>query len=115
MSNTKTTRRKQRHRRVRGTVSGTPECPRLSVYRSNKHMYAQLIDDKAGETIAAASSLEMDLDGSLQDKAEAVGEKIAERGQEEDVEEVVFDRGGYDYGGRVAALADAARDGGLEF
>ncbi len=115
MANTKTTRRKQRHRRVRGRVSGTADRPRLSVYRSNQHMYAQLINDDAGETIAAASSLELDTDGSLQEKAEAVGEAIAERGQEEDVEEVVFDRGGYDYGGRVAALADAARDNGLDF
>lgn len=110
-----TTRRKQRHRRIREQVSGTPDRPRLSVYRSNRHMYAQLIDDQAGETLAAASSLELNVDGSLTEKAEAVGEAIAERGQEAGVEAVVFDRGGYDYGGRVAALADAARDNGLDF
>lgn len=115
MTNTKTTSRKQRHRRVRGQVSGTLDRPRLSVYRSNRHMYAQLINDEAGETIAAASSLEMDSSGSLKDKAEAVGEAIAERGEEQGVNKVVFDRGGYDYGGRVAALADAARDNGLDF
>lgn len=115
MSNTKTTSRKQRHRRVRGQVSGTSDRPRLSVYRSNRHMYAQLINDEVGETIAAASSLEMGTDGPLKDKAEAVGEAIAKRGQKQDVEKVVFDRGGYDYGGRVAALADAARDNGLDF
>jgi large subunit ribosomal protein L18 len=115
MTNQKTTRRKQRHRRVRGQISGSADKPRLSVYRSNRHMYAQLIDDDAGETIAAASSLEMGLDGSLKEKAKAVGEAVAERGQKEDVKEVVFDRGGYDYGGRVEALADAARDNGLDF
>lgn len=115
MANTKTNRRKQRHRRVRGRVSGSPERPRLSVYRSNRHMYAQVINDKAGETLAAASSLAMDVDGSLQEKAEAVGEAIAERAGDADIKEVVFDRGGYDYSGRVAALADAARDNGLDF
>jgi len=115
MSNQKTTRRNQRHRRVRGQISGSADKPRLSVYRSNRHMYAQLIDDDAGETIAAASSLEMDTEGSLKDKAEAVGTAVAERGQAEGVEEIIFDRGGYDYGGRVKALADAARDEGLDF
>lgn len=78
-------------------------------------MYAQLIDDTAGETLASASSLEMETSGSLTDKAEAVGAKVAERGQGAGIEEVVFDRGGYDYGGRIAALADAARSNGLDF
>lgn len=108
-------RRKIRHNRIRAKVAGTADKPRLSVYRSNKHMYAQLIDDRAEETLAAASSLELGTDGSLQDKAEAVGEAIAERGQDEGIEIVVFDRGGYNYTGRVAALAEAARDNGLEF
>lgn len=115
MSNTKTTQRKQRHRRIRGRVSGMPDRPRLSVYRSNRHMYAQVIDDEAGETLVAASSLAMDAEGSLTEKAEAVGEAIADRAVDADIETVVFDRGGFDYSGRVAALAEAARDNGLEF
>lgn len=78
-------------------------------------MYAQLIDDEAGETLAAASSLELSVDGPLKEKAEAVGKKIAERGQDAGIDKVVFDRGGYDYGGRIAALADAAREAGLNF
>ena len=114
-TNPKTIRRKKRHRRIRSTVSGTKAKPRLSVYRSNQHMYAQLIDDEAGETLASASSLGLDIDESLMDAAAAVGEKIAERGSEAGVEEVAFDRGGYNYTGRIEALADAARDNGLTF
>lgn len=114
-STNRTTQRKRRHRRIRAQVSGTAAKPRLSVYRSNKHMYAQLINDESGETLVAASSLEVETDGSLSEKATAVGEVIAERAQEADITTVVFDRGGYDYGGRVAALADAARSQGLDF
>jgi len=108
--------RSKRHRRLRATVSGTPDRPRLSVYRSNRHMYAQIIDDQAGETLAAASSLALGLDDKSQTKqAEAVGEAVAERAQDEGVDNVVFDRGGYDYGGRVKVLAEAARSAGLDF
>lgn len=115
-TNEKTTRREKRHRRIRATVSGTEEKPRLSVYRSNKHMYAQLIDDEAGETLVAASSLELGLDDDpLMEAAETVGETVAERAQEAGIEKVVFDRGGYNYAGRIEALADAARDNGLTF
>lgn len=115
-ANQKTTRRQKRHRRIRAQVSGTVDKPRLSVYRSNKHIYAQLIDDEAGETLASASSLELGLDDeSLMDAAETVGKTIAERGQKAGIEKVVFDRGGYNYTGRIEALADAARDNGLTF
>lgn len=114
-TNPKTVRREKRHRRIRAQVSGTADKPRLSVYRSNKHMYAQLIDDEAGETLVSASSLELDLDESLMKAAESVGKAIAERGQEAGIDEVVFDRGGYNYTGRIEALADAARDNGLTF
>lgn len=114
-TNEKTVRRKKRHRRIRATVSGTKDKPRLSVYRSNQHMYAQLIDDEAGETLASCSSLELGLDESLMDAAETVGKTIAERGQEAGIDKVAFDRGGYNYTGRIEALADAARDNGLTF
>lgn len=95
---------------------GTSVRPRLSVYRSNKYIYAQLIDDFAGHTIASASSLEDEIEGDTPvDESRAVGEQIAERAKEEGVDKVVFDRGGYKYHGRVAALADGAREGGLDF
>lgn len=113
--NPKTARRKKRHRRIRAQVIGTAEKPRLSVYRSNKHMYAQLIDDHAGETLAAASSLELKLDESLMEAAESVGKAIAERGGEAGIKKVVFDRGGYNYTGRIKTLAEAARANGLTF
>ncbi len=113
--NPKTARRQKRHRRIRAQVSGTANKPRLSVYRSNKQMYAQLIDDEAGETLVAASSLELGLDEPLMEAAEIVGKTIAERGKEAGISEVVFDRGGYNYAGRIKTLADAARDNGLTF
>lgn len=95
---------------------GTSVRPRLSVYRSNKYIYAQLIDDFAGHTIASASSLEDEIEGDTPtDESRAVGEELAERAKEEGIDKVVFDRGGYKYHGRVAALADGAREGGLEF
>jgi large subunit ribosomal protein L18 len=110
--------RQRRHRRVRKKVSGTAERPRLAVFRSNKHIYAQVIDDVAGRTIAAAStadeSLKGDSGGNV-DAATKVGSLVATRAKAAGVEKVVFDRGGFRYHGRVAALADAARAGGLEF
>ena len=106
--------RQKRHGRVRSKISGTAECPRLNVFRSNTNIYAQLIDDVAGVTLASASSL-ANADGNKSEQAAAVGKLIAERGVEKGVKEVVFDRGGYLYHGRVAALAEAARENGLEF
>lgn len=108
----------RRHARLRKKVSGTPERPRLAVHRSSRHIVVQLIDDVAGRTLAAASSLEADvraLDGDKKAHAAKVGELVAARAREAGITAVVFDRGGYDYHGRIAALADAAREGGLEF
>lgn len=108
--------RVRRHRRVRGRVTGTAERPRLSVARSNKRIYAQLIDDERGHTLAAAGSHEAALRGLAKGPAAAeVGKLLAERGKEAGVGVVVFDRGGYRYHGRVKALADGAREGGLVF
>jgi large subunit ribosomal protein L18 len=110
--------RVRRHRRVRKKVLGTAERPRLAVFRSNRHMVAQVIDDRSGRTLAAASTHESDLaSGSTGtvDAASKVGALVAERAKAAGVERVVFDRGGFMYHGRVAALADAARDAGLEF
>ncbi len=107
----------RRHRRVRRKVAGTPERPRLAVFRSNRHIVAQVIDDTAGRTLAAASSLEAPLRAKPtgnQEAAKAVGRLVAERAREHGVTRVVFDRGGSRYHGRVAALADAAREAGLE-
>ena len=104
--------------RIRQVVSGTPERPRLSIFRSNKQIYAQLIDDMGGNTLAAASSGEkgiLEKKGNKTEKAKLVGQLIAERAKEHGIESVVFDRGGYLYHGRVKALADAAREGGLKF
>ena len=107
----------RRHRRVRKKVLGTAERPRLAVHRSNKHISAQIIDDRAGHTLAAASTTEADLrdNGGNVDAATKVGERLAERAQAAGVKAVVFDRGGNLYHGRIAALAEAARKGGLEF
>ena len=108
--------RVRRHARVRKKVAGTAERPRLAVYRSNARIYAQLIDDEAGHTLAAASSGEKQLvKTSRADAPAAVGKLIAERAKAAGIETVVFDRGGYLYHGRVKALADAAREGGLDF
>jgi large subunit ribosomal protein L18 len=110
--------RRRRHRRVRKTVFGTPERPRLSVFRSNRHIVAQVIDDQSGHTIAAASSMEKDLRSrptSNKEAASTVGRLLAERAKQAGVTRVVFDRGGFRYHGRVAAVADAAREGGLDF
>jgi large subunit ribosomal protein L18 len=110
--------RMRRHRRVRKKVTGTGERPRLAVYRSNRHVVAQVIDDETGRTVAAASSVEKELrDANTGNKtgATAVGRLVAERAKAVGVSRVVFDRGGFRYHGRVAALADAARQAGLEF
>ena len=110
--------RTRRHARLRTKVSGSPARPRLVVNRSSRHIVAQLIDDVAGHTLAAASTLEADvraLEGDKKAKAAKVGELLAARAREAGVTAVVFDRGGYLYHGRIAALADAAREGGLEF
>lgn len=110
--------RKKRHARVRAKLSGTAARPRLNVYRSNKHIYAQLIDDVNGVTVASASTLDkevnLDSTGNV-DAAVKVGELVAKRAVEKGVAAIVFDRGGYLYHGRVKALADAARENGLEF
>lgn len=110
--------RVRRHRRVRKKVLGTPERPRLAVFRSNRHVVAQVIDDRSGRTLAAASTHEPDLRSGSTGTVEAatkVGALVAERAKSAGVEHVVFDRGGFMYHGRIAALADAARDAGLEF
>jgi large subunit ribosomal protein L18 len=110
--------RTRRHARLRKKVSGTPARPRLVVNRSSRHIVVQLVDDVAGHTLAAASTLEADVravDGDKKAKATKGGELIAARAREAGVTAVVFDRGGYLYHGRIAALADAAREGGLEF
>lgn len=110
--------RKKRHLRIRKRLSGTAARPRLNVFRSSKHIYAQLIDDVSGHTLVSASSLDKELglaSGSNVEAAKAVGSLIAKRAQEKGYTEVVFDRGGYLYHGRVKALAEAAREGGLQF
>ena len=110
--------RARRHFRIRKKVSGTAQRPRLVVNRSARHIAVQLIDDLAGHTIAAASSLEADvraLDGDKKAKAAKVGQLVAARAKDKGIDKVVFDRGGYDSHGRIAALADAAREAGLEF
>lgn len=106
----------RRHKRVRRVVSGTPDCPRLNVYRSNTNIYAQVIDDTEGKTLCAASSLDLKLEnGGNVEAAKKVGEAIAEKCKSMNIESVRFDRGGYVYHGRVKALADAAREAGLKF
>ena len=105
----------RRHRRVRKKIMGTPERPRLTVFRSNRHIYAQVIDDFAGRTLVSASSVK-DANGSdPKERAKAVGTALARRAKEVGVERVAFDRGGFKYHGRVRALAEGAREGGLEF
>ena len=109
--------RLQRHKRVRGKISGTATCPRLCVYRSNANITAQVIDDVAGVTIVSATSLEKDFGmyGGNKEAAKKVGQLVAERALAKGIENVVFDRGGYLYHGRVQELADGAREGGLKF
>lgn len=112
---TKVEARKRRHGRVRKRVTGTPERPRLAVFRSNRHIYAQVIDDTAGSTLAAASSLKVDAAGDKTAVARKVGEAVGERAKAKGVGAVVFDRGGNKFHGRVKAVADGAREAGLEF
>ncbi|UQS86363.1 50S ribosomal protein L18 [Nicoliella spurrieriana] len=108
--------RQRRHLRVRNKISGTAECPRLNVFRSNKNIYAQIIDDVEGVTLASASTLDSEVsEGNKTDQAKLVGKLVAERATKKNVKNVVFDRGGYLYHGRVQALAEAARENGLEF
>lgn len=105
----------KRHVRIRSTISGTASRPRLSVFRSNAHIYAQLIDDLSGKTLAQASDATMKEKMTKTDKAKLVGKNIATSGKAVKITKVIFDRGGFSYHGRVKALADAAREGGLEF
>jgi large subunit ribosomal protein L18 len=108
--------RKRRHARVRKVVHGTADQPRLSVFKSLKHFYAQVIDDDRGVTLASASTLDKEIEsGEKADRARLVGEKVAERAVEKGVRSVVFDRSGYKYHGKVAAIAQGARSKGLEF
>ncbi|EUB16446.1 ribosomal protein L18 [Shuttleworthella sp. MSX8B] len=112
--------RVKKHRRIRNTLSGTAARPRLAVFRSNQHMYAQLIDDEAGKTLVSASTLDADVKADLEktnnvEAASRLGTVIAKRAIDAGVKEVIFDRGGFIYAGKVAALADAAREAGLEF
>jgi len=120
MKNTPRLSRIKRHHRVRAKVAGTTDRPRLSVFRSLNHIYAQVIDDEKGITVVSASTVDPEIVGSLEGKvkksqAELVGQTVAKRAMEKGVTEVVFDRGGYKYSGRVQALADAARKQGLKF
>jgi len=112
------TPRERRHRRVRARVIGTADRPRLNVFRSLNHIYAQVIDDSVGHTMAAAGSLDgpvKNTEGTKTDEAKAVGKLVAERARAAGITKVVFDRGGWQYHGRIKALADAAREAGLEF
>ena len=113
----KNAQRLKRHVRVRSKISGTPERPRLSVFRSNANIYAQVIDDVNGVTLVSASTLDKEFDGAAGncDAARKVGKLVAERAKDKGIDTVVFDRSGYIYHGRVAALAEGAREGGLEF
>ncbi|MDD2611321.1 MAG: 50S ribosomal protein L18 [Bacteroidales bacterium] len=111
----KISRRLKIKQRVRGKISGTPETPRMTVFRSNKQIYVQIIDDKAGKTLAAASSLKLEEKVNKKEQAAKVGEIIAKNALEAGITSVVFDRNGYLYHGRVKEVADAARNGGLKF
>ena len=118
ISTRRRTARARRHFRIRKTLSGTPETPRLVVHRTSRHMHAQVIDDVAGHTLVAASTMEADvraMEGDKKARGAKVGQLIAERAKAAGIEKVVFDRAGYKYHGRVAALAEAAREGGLQF
>ena len=112
--------RVKKHMKIRNRFSGTPECPRLAVFRSNNHMYAQIIDDTVGNTLVAASTLDKDVKDKLEktnnvEAAKLLGTVVAKKALDKGIKEVVFDRGGFIYHGKVAALADAAREAGLQF
>ncbi len=116
----RTAARVMRHHRVRKHINGTPECPRLNVFKSLKEVYAQVIDDEAGNTLVSASTLDKELRAKMDglnksEQARLVGQAIAERARAKGIEKVVFDRGGYRYIGRIKALADGARESGLQF
>ena len=113
MSKKQDEKRIRRHKRIRAKIAGTAERPRLSVFKSNKYLYAEIIDDVAGRTLAAASSLEFNK--KVKDEAREVGKIIAQRASDKKIKKVVFDRGGYVYTGKVKTLANGARDGGLVF
>ncbi len=115
MAITKTDRRDKIRRKIRGSISGTAARPRLSVFRSNKQIYAQLIDDVAGKTLLATSSAKLDVKTNKIEIASIVGKTLAEKAVESGIKEVVFDRGGYLYHGRIKSLAEGAREGGLVF
>ncbi|TME28549.1 MAG: 50S ribosomal protein L18 [Chloroflexi bacterium] len=116
MVETRRESRTRRHERVREKIRGSGERPRLAVFRSNSHIYAQLIDDDAGTTLVAASSVDAkDAKGNKSERAKAVGSMLGERARAKGIEAVVFDRGGYRYHGRIKALGDAARSAGLRF
>ena len=120
MRETRNEARRRRHSRVRQKITGTANVPRLCVFRSLKHIYAQIIDDDAGQTLVSASTLDADVRSEVQgqsktDQAKVVGRRLAEKALSQGVKKVVFDRGGYVYHGRVKALADASRKGGLVF
>ena len=117
---TRSVARVRRHRRIRKNIAGTPEKPRLNVFRSLSDIYVQVIDDEAGNTLVSASSIDRELQSKMKglnktEQANLVGKAVAERAKEEGIKTVVFDRGGYRYIGRVKALADGAREGGLQF
>ena len=112
--------RRKKHMKLRNRLSGTAECPRLAVFRSNNHMYAQIIDDTVGNTLVSASTLQKDVKANLEktnnvDAAAYLGKVIAEKALEKGIKDVVFDRGGFIYHGKIEALADAAREAGLKF
>ncbi|REK19496.1 MAG: 50S ribosomal protein L18 [Actinobacteria bacterium] len=117
MATSRTEARRRRHKRVRRQITGTAERPRLAVFRSNRYIYAQVIDDVAGHTIASASSQEKDFrsDALNEETASKVGKLVGDRAKEAGVTSVIFDRAGYKYHGRIKALAEAAREAGLEF
>jgi large subunit ribosomal protein L18 len=112
-TNKKTIKRETRHTRIRAKISGTPEMPRLAVYKSNKYIYAQIIDDTTGTTLASASSIKSK--GTMMDASKEVGKEIAVNAKKVGISKVVFDRGGFIYTGKIQALADSARLGGLTF
>ena len=119
-SNTRYLSRIRRHARVRKKIAGTTECPRLSVFRSLSEIYAQVIDDQAGQTLVSASSIDSELRSKMEglnktEQAKLVGKMVAERAKNKGIDAVVFDRGGFRYVGRIKALADGAREGGLNF
>lgn len=107
--------RAKKHWRMRNKIKGTAERPRLAVFRSTQHIYAQIIDDTVGNTLVSASTLEVKVDGTKSDAAKAVGEAVAKKALEKGIDKVVFDRGGNLYHGRIKALADGAREAGLDF